>query len=274
MSKGSVKEICLKFLQDDPDVKKILEKIVKEILEEERSYKKTQEKNYSEEIRKLETQNNALMKQIQYQGEISKQEKLELVEKNQKFQRSISQLEDQLYHIQNENAELQKQLEMNKNDQQKLQKQLRDKERQLQTRFGNGYDCFMAFQQLNPACKSRISVFLYHPESFEDFICCLAQVKNLDKIWDVLFDCIMDGEQQNAEILDVLFDYALELVNRTLSEANFVRLETHKGERYDTDFHRLIPNSGNQGLIQEVYLQGYRNIYSQQVLRKSLVSVG
>ena len=118
-----------------------------------------------------------------------------------------------------------------------------------------------------------MSGVIRHGEDFENFICCLAQSRTLEKIWDEMLACVMNGSQDSVNILDDIFNYSMSLINKTLSQPYYERLSVQEGAPYDTDLERLVPDSPNQGQVQAVYLEGFRNRYSHQVIRKSLVSL-
>ncbi len=300
---GALKEKLLKCLRDDPDIRKVLDEIVVQILNEKTKVwsnhvqkPSSNEEEWSQVIDLLETipvagmTDYPLNRKVEKCIQILKKENDELKREVCRYQKALEQrseatekvnvLQEQVLQLENQRRAFQKKnhfylgnLEKEKEKNTELQTQLRNQNKQIQERFSSGYACYLAYQQLDFPCKRKLSGFLYHADQFENFICCLAQPKNVEKIWDVMFDCVMAGEQDNADILNDLFTYALELVNKTLSHPNFARLLTKPGDWYDTDLHRITPDSANQGKVQEVYLEGYRNLYNQQVLRKSLVSV-
>lgn len=131
----------------------------------------------------------------------------------------------------------------------------------------------MAYQELDAEFKRDLSGVIRHGEDFESFICCLAQSRTLEKIWDEMLACVMNGSQDSVDILDDIFNYSMSLINKTLSQPYYERLSVQEGAPYDSDLERLVPDSPNQGQVQAVYLEGFRNRYSHQVIRKSLVSL-
>ena len=105
------------------------------------------------------------------------------------------------------------------------------------------------------------------------FICGGAQSNSLEKIWDVLRECVISGKQQDAEILWEVFEYCLELVNSSKAQPGYSILPVKEGDRFDFELHSEGSNSRAQGRISNIYLRGYRNDYNGKIIRKSIVQV-
>lgn len=182
------------------------------------------------------------------------------------YKAAVNKLHENIQSLRND-------LEVQKKKSLALENEAEQKEEALQSRFAAGYACFMAYQELDAECKRDLSGVIRHGEDFESFICCLAQSRTLEKIWDEMLACVMNGSQDSVNILDDIFNYSMSLINKTLSQPYYERLSVQEGAPYDTDLERLVPDSPNQGQVQAVYLEGFRNRYSHQVIRKSLVSL-
>lgn len=196
-------------------------------------------------------------------------ENIRLKEDNRNMLERIDLLQDRCGGLVSLQNELKRQHEKSRS----LEAEVIEKDQLLQSRFAAGYACFMAYQELDEECRRNLSGVIRHGEDFESFICCLAQSRALEKIWDEMLACIMDGRQDSVDILDDVFNYSMGLINKTLSQPYYERLSVPEGAPFDSDLERLVPDSPNQGQVQAVYLEGFRNRYSHQIIRKSLVSL-
>lgn len=196
-----------------------------------------------------------------------------LKERNEALAQEAGQYKAAMKELQKNIQYLRNELEIQKKKSLAMENEAEEKEEALQSRFAAGYACFMAYQELDEECRRNLSGVIRHGEDFESFICCLAQSRALEKIWDEMLACIMDGRQDSVDILDDVFNYSMGLINKTLSQPYYERLSVLEGAPFDSDLERLVPDSPNQGQVQVVYLEGFRNRYSHQIIRKSLVSL-
>ena len=146
---------------------------------------------------------------------------------------------------------------------------------QLDARFSRGWELFEAYRKVSEHTRQILHNGVFTQEaSFMSFICGGAQLTALDRLWDALRDCVLRGQKDDAEILWDIFEYCLELVNASRTQAKYEILSVKVGDSFDSDCHSEGPNSKAQGIVREVYLQGYRNTYSDRIMKKSIVQVG
>lgn len=163
-------------------------------------------------------------------------------------------------------------LEQRKNAMEKANQAL---QRQLDERFARGWELFERYQNVSEHTRQLLHNGVFTQESsFMSFICGGAQTASLDKLWEVLRDCIMRGQQNDAEILWDIFEYCLELVNASKTQAKYEILAVEEGDSFDPDCHTEGPDSKAQGTVRAIYLRGYRNTYGDKILKKSIVQVG
>ena len=143
---------------------------------------------------------------------------------------------------------------------------------QLQQRFARGWEIFKKYQSVG-AHSRQLLQGVFTRENFMSFICGGAQSESLEKIWDVLRECIMNSRQHDAEILWEVFEYCLELVNSVRTQVSYSILSVNIGERFDSEFHTEAPGSRAQGKIAQIYLPGFCNDYNRRIIRKSIVQV-
>lgn len=213
------------------------------------------------------------MNQLQKNLDDAEKDRDRLSSENKRLKDNNTSMREQIESLQHTCEELLSMQEKMKRQNRSLEAEVIEKDQLLQSRFCEGYQCFLAFQKLDGDCRENLSGVIRHGEDFESFICCLAQSRALEKIWDEMLACIMDGRQDSVDILDDVFNYSMGLINKTLSQPYYERLSVPEGAPFDSDLERLVPDSPNQGQVQAVYLEGFRNRYSHQIIRKSLVSL-
>lgn len=146
---------------------------------------------------------------------------------------------------------------------------------QVEQRFSRGWELFEAYQNVSDHTKQILHNGVFTQETnFMSFICGGAQTSSLEKLWDALKECIMYGQQKDAQILWDVFEYCIELVNSSKTQAKYEILPINEGDRFDSDIHTEGPNSLAQGKVVNVYLPGYQNTYNGKIIKKSIVQVG
>lgn len=156
-----------------------------------------------------------------------------------------------------------------------LEKANRTLQEQLAERFARGWELFEQYPNVSEHTRQILHNGVFTQEaSFMSFICGGAQPTSLEKLWEALRDCIMRGEQSDAEILWDIFEYCLELVNASRTQAKYEILAVEEGDSFDPDCHTEGPDSKAQGTVRTIYLRGYRNTYGDKIMKKSIVQVG
>ena len=163
-----------------------------------------------------------------------------------------------------------RQLEIDKDILQEKIDKLRE---ELAQRFERGWELFQQYQNVSTHALQILKAGVFTHDDFMSFICGGAQTNSLEAIWDLLKECVMNGQQQDAEILWDIFEYCIELVNSSKVQASYSILSVNEGDRFDSDYHTEGPNSKAQGQISRIYLPGYRNNYNGRIIKKSIVQV-
>lgn len=110
-------------------------------------------------------------------------------------------------------------------------------------------------------------------DTFEAFICNAAQVKNLKSIWQMTHRAIMSSDTEAAQSLREILKVCFDLVNLSRKEDDrYVWLGTQVGDRQDMATQSVAGDLA-QGCVREVLLQGYRNPYTNEIV-KSIVTLG
>ena len=179
-------------------------------------------------------------------------------------------------------ARFQSEIDSLKQENQRLEQRKRSLEKaneslqsQLKQRFSRGWELFEAYQNASDHTKQILHNGVFTQETnFMSFICGGAQISSLEKLLDALKECIMYGQQKDAQILWDIFEYCIELVNSSKTQAKYEVLSVNEGDRFDSDIHTEGPESLAQGKVVTVYLPGYKNTYNGKIIKKSIVQVG
>ena len=235
-----------------------------------------------ENISRLEEENSRLknnLSEAQQRVKELEQQIQTAQSRNLRLENSLSQSERSSKDLQSKLAEWQKtftrEQQRNKSLQQDLdaaQLKISDFEEQLQQRFARGWQLFQKYQTLGAHARQLLQG-VFTRDNFMSFICGGAQSESLEKIWDVLRECVMNSRQHDAEILWEVFEYSLELVNSSRAQVSYSTLPANVGDRFDSDLHTEAPGSRAQGKVARVYLPGFRNDYNRRIIRKSIVQV-
>ena len=114
---------------------------------------------------------------------------------------------------------------------------------------------------------------IFKREDAQVFIACGVQRDNLEALWDVAKQRIMEGRMQETQTLAAMFRFFLALYNSTSDEPAFALQETEPGMEFSTREHILCPGSARSGVISEVLLPGYVSRYTGEIQRKAIVRI-
>ena len=245
---------------------------------------KTQQhvKDLEQQIQNAQSRNSQLEKSLsQSQRSVEDLEKqIQNAQfKNSRLENSLSQSERSSKDLQSKLAEWQKTFTREQQRAKTLQQDLdaanqtiSDLEGQLEHRFARGWELFQKYQSVGTHARQLLQG-VFTRDNFMSFICGGAQSESLEKIWDVLRECVMNSRQHDAEILWEVFEYSLELVNSSRAQVSYSTLPVNIGDRFDSDLHTEAPGSRAQGKVARVYLPGFRNDYNRRIIKKSIVQV-
>lgn len=199
---------------------------------------------------------------------------------NEKMQQELSdekrayqKLEGQMKQLDTSLEKLRKSAENLKKQTDEMNRKNEEQARMLSQRFPVGWDLFHAYQGVSEQSRRLLGGVFVKADDFTSFICGGAQDRSLEKIWDVIKGCLVQGNTSDADVLWDIFEYDLELVNAAKTERIYDIMEAKPGDPFDIDIHALAAGSRAQGNIREVYLLGYKNVYANRVERKSIVKV-
>ncbi len=272
----------LRLLDDAAVQRKILQ-----IVNEPKNFSEPATPSYEspaldEKLSRLEKENSRLknnLYEVQQRAKDLEQQLQNAQFRNSQLEKSLSQSELSSKNLQSKLAEWQKTFTREQQRNQSLQQdiddaklKISDLEEQLQQRFARGWQLFQNYQTVGAHARQLLQG-VFTRDNFTSFICGGAQSESLEKIWDVLRECVMSSRQHDAEILWEVFVYSLELVNSSRTQVSYSILPVNEGDRFDSEFHSEAPGSRAQGKISAVHLYGFRNDYNRRIIRKSIVQV-
>lgn len=255
-----------------------LEKIEAAMKKQAADIKKLQEslQSANQQISDLKMQMEGRKEEQQKEKNTHDEEKLRMMEKeNQRLSGEVNDLQAKNQNLSGEVKDLQAKNQNLSDEVKDLQAKNHALQEQLDARFSRGWELFEAYRKVSEHTRQILHNGVFTQEaSFMSFICGGAQLTALDRLWDALRDCVLRGQQDDEEILWDIFEYCLELVNASRTQAKYEILSVKVGDSFDSDCHSEGPNSKAQGIVRKVYLQGYRNTYSDRIMKKSIVQVG
>ncbi len=279
-------------LLDDPDVRKKILEIVNEpkIFPEAKGNFYAEKNSATQQTTDTERLLNALrIEYFKLKSDFAQSEqRIKSLEKrlqsasneNARLDKSLAQTQQRARKFQEDAIAWQQSCEDEQQRAKNLQRELgdaRDKiselKAQIEQQFPRGRELFQKYQRVGSHARQLLQTGVFPHDNFMSFICGGAQTDSLEKIWDVLRECVVSGKQQDAEILWEVFEYCLELVNSSKAQPGYSILPVKIGDRFDSELHTEGANSRAQGRISNIYLPGYRNDYNGRIIRKSVVQI-
>lgn len=145
--------------------------------------------------------------------------------------------------------------------------------RELEQRFAQGKELYEQLDHVDAYIRSLLDGAIPR-KGFEAFIVGIAQDRSLPFVWEAVREAMRKGcGTEELTTLWEIFQYAVALVNQGKSQDIYAIDDVQAGDVFDVDEHTLVDGSRAQGSITEVVLPGYRNTYSGEVVKKSLVRI-
>lgn len=275
-----LKEIEAAVEQQAADIKKLQESLqsanqqisdLKMQMEGRKEEQQKEKKTHDEEKLRIEKENQRLrgeVESLKAEKERSEKQINDLKTQMEKYKAEKKKHDEESLRMKEEKKNLSDEVESLKEKNHALQEQ-------LDARFSRGWELFEAYRKVSEHTRQILHNGVFTQEaSFMSFICGGAQLTALDRLWDALRDCVLRGQKDDEKILWDIFEYCLELVNASRTQAKYEILSVKVGDSFDSDCHTEGPNSKAQGIVHKVYLQGYRNTYGDRIMKKSIVQVG
>ena len=240
-------------------------------------YKKLQE-DYEDLAGQIQAKDRSISRLTGDYGRM-KEERDSYAETVQKLTKERKKLETAKEKVQGELDRISGPYENLKKQQEALNSKYVEAVQRLNDTFGEGREYFEKYNEpdfLSEDTKEQMKQVFAHPENFESFICGCGSLDSskLSSFWDTIRSSLMGGNEEDAQFLFNLFNYAMGLVNDTKVEPLYELQQTEEGEEYRTGLHSITPDSPAQGRVQEVLLPGFQRISDGNIIRKSLVVLG
>lgn len=243
------------------EVMGLLDKLLSILTHQEKTHKKNtdtlkQEQNrLNEEVVHVKDMNRKVSSELNITQN-------ELAQLKQKYQ-DLSMAYDK---VQYNYGELEKECNRYKVQNQELAEKLR-------LSFERGQELYAAVQALPESYTKNIG-FEVKFDDLESFIISSTMKQSvLERIWDTAKNAALSNDSSSFNVLWAYFEYACELFNKGREKAIFGIDSVREGDVYVVHDYEAVPGSASRGNIQTIYIKGFKNIYTEERLRKSCVRV-
>jgi regulator of replication initiation timing len=132
-------------------------------------------------------------------------------------------------------------------------------------------ELYEAVQQLSETTKSSLKG-IFKGGSVQEFIVCGVQYENISSLWDFIKNEIMEGREQEREILIALFLYFFQEYGKTYDTPLYKIQQVKMNEVFREDLYIRAFNSKVSGNITDILLPGYISI-NGKTIKKSVVRI-
>ena len=132
-------------------------------------------------------------------------------------------------------------------------------------------ELYEAVQQLSETTKNSLKG-IFKGETVQEFIVCGVQYENISSLWDFIKNEIMEGREQEREILFALFQYFFQEYRKIYDTPLYKMQEVKMNEVFREDLHIRALNSKISGTITDILLPGYLSI-NGKIIKKSIVRI-
>ncbi|MCK1986229.1 MULTISPECIES: coiled-coil domain-containing protein [Peribacillus] len=132
-------------------------------------------------------------------------------------------------------------------------------------------ELYEAVQQLSHSTKSSLKG-IFKGGSVQEFIVCGVQYENISSLWDFIKNEIMEGREQEREILLALFLYFFQEYSKTYDTPLYRIQQVKMNEVFREDLYIRAPNSKISGNITDILLPGYISI-NGKTIKKSVARI-
>jgi hypothetical protein len=132
-------------------------------------------------------------------------------------------------------------------------------------------ELYEAVQQLSATAKNSLKG-IFKGETVQEFIVCGVQYENISSLWDFIKNEIMEGREQEREILLALFQFFFHEYSKIYDTPLYKIQEVKLNEVYRDDLYIRAYNSKVSGNITDILLPGYISI-NGKIVKKSIVRI-
>lgn len=138
------------------------------------------------------------------------------------------------------------------------------------TKFDVDLDKYELYRTLTDETKISLKG-IFKDDTFEGFIACGVQDKNINSLWDYIKNELIENSNQDNESLVKIFDFFF--MKYIIAYPMFEVQNIEIGEDFNTDFHIKDSQSSASGTIKKVLLKGWINTKTNSVIRKSVIRI-
>lgn len=148
--------------------------------------------------------------------------------------------------------------------------QLVDEVEDYKKQFDVELNMFKLYNNLSKETKTSLKG-IFKDDSFEGFIACGLQEKNIHSLWDYIKSELIEDSNEDNENLVKIFNFFF--VKYEMAYPIYKVQNIKKDEDFNTDLHIKDSQSSVSGKIKEVLLKGWVNTKMNNVVRKSVVNI-
>lgn len=138
--------------------------------------------------------------------------------------------------------------------------------------FNPMYKTIELYNRLTKRNKEALKGIFKNSDPAE-FLISGVQQGNIESLWEYIKIQIMKQEYDDIDNLTYLFYYFIDLHNKTKSIPAYELLKTNTGDIFDVEMHIRTSSSKPSGKIKKIILQGFLNINTNIIIKKSVVEL-
>lgn len=143
----------------------------------------------------------------------------------------------------------------------------------LKLSFEKGQELFAHVQALPESYTNYIGAEVQFSDLESFIISSTMSQRVLERIWESAKEAAISDDTSSFKVLWAFFEYACELFNKGRGNEIIVIDTVNVGATYNVHDYDAVSGSASRGDIQKIYIQGFKNGYSGERVRKSYVRV-
>ncbi|OSA92129.1 UNVERIFIED_ORG: hypothetical protein B2H95_05655 [Clostridium botulinum] len=230
------------------------------------------QKDYKEKYEMLELEYKKLLEKLEIvkqKNKIFKEENNQLLDELEKTKKLYT---DQIQELEKEHKLKLIEYESKQNEilliNGKLQNELLD----LNNQFKDIRVAYHIYIELEENIKNQLDG-IFKGRNIEKFLYCGIQYKSIEALWEYMKILSINGQIKSLDKLNNIFKNLINAYNNIYERPLYKIQEVNIGELFDEDKFIRGYNSKINGNIQEVYIKGYINLNTNNIVKKSVVRV-
>lgn len=214
--------------------------------------------NINSENRNLKDKNIELLENLSNSKELHK---IQVKELESNYKLKLRELEERENNLKSINIEL-------KNQVSNLNNQVMN----LKNEFKDIRIAYSVYVDLEESIKKQLDG-IFKERSIENFLYCGVQYKSIESLWEYIKILSINGKIENLIELNNIFIHLFNAHNKIYKTPLYKMQEVKIGQIFDEDKFTRGYNSKINGAIQEIYVNGYINLNTNSIVKKSVVRV-